>query len=151
MQANGFNGPAELYIDEGILDNQALAEVNQLEVIGNAQICCSQAVHGIQLADLVAGLCGVRLREEISGEPKMLMYGEDCGYDPPIEADLGSELWAALRFKMLHAPDAFGEDMSGRAMFPTHGYGFLTSRKCSNSLQEKADRVFGAVYLGCIH
>lgn len=89
MQGNGFEGPAEVYIDEGILDRRGLAEVKKLEVIKDAEISCSQAVHGIQLADLVAGLCGVRLREEISGTPKMLMYGEDCGYDPPIEAELG--------------------------------------------------------------
>jgi hypothetical protein len=151
MQKNGFKGPAELYIDEGILDGRGLAEVKKLEVVKDAHISCSQAVHGIQLADLVAGLCGVRLREQISGTPKMLMYGEDCGYYPPIEAELGLGLWAALRYSMLHAPDALGEEMPSDAMFPTHGYGFLTSLKCSEELQEKADRVFGAVYLGCIH
>ena len=93
----------------------------------NAQISYSHIVHGIQLAYLVAGLCGVRLREEISGNPKMLVCGEDCGYDPPIEAELGFELWAALRYSMLHAPDALGEEMPSMAMFPTRGYGFLTS------------------------
>ena len=61
------------------------------------------------------------------GNPKMLVYGEDCWYDPPIEAELGFELWAALRYSMLHAPDALGEEMPSMAMFPTRGYGFLTS------------------------
>jgi len=151
MQEKGLERPAELFIDEGILDGRGLAEIKRYGVIKDAQICCSQAVHGIQLADLVAGLCGVRLREEISGKPKMLIYGEDCGYDPPIEAELGFELWAALRYSMHHAPDALSEEMPGMAMFPTKGYGFLASRNCSESLLDKADRVFGAVYLGCIH
>lgn len=151
MHDNGFECPAGLYIDQGILDRRALAEIKKLEVIATAQISYSHVVHGIQLADLVAGLCGVRLREEISGNPKMLMYGEDCGYDPPIEAELGFELWATLRYSMLHAPDALGEDMPSMAIFPTRGFGFISSDMCSDNLREKADRVFGAVYLGCIH
>jgi hypothetical protein len=151
MQEKRIAESVEIYIDEGILEGSELADLKKLEVVKDAQIACSKTVYGIQLADLVAGLCGVRLREEISGNPKMLMYGEDCGYNPPIKAELGFELWTALRYSMLHAPESFGEEMPSMATFPTRGYGFFTSRDCTESLQEKADRVFGAVYLGCIH
>ena len=151
MQNNGFEGPADVFLDEGLLALRDLTVLEKLEFIHRAQICSSHTVLGIQLADLIAALCGVRLKEAISGQQKILTYGKESGFDPPIEAELGFELWASLRYSMLHAPDAMGEDMPGMAMFPTHGYGFVSSPSCSENLRAKAEKIFGAVYLGCIH
>ncbi len=151
MQKNGLVESSDLYLDEGIITNQDLPEIENIEFVDGAKICNSVIVHGIQLADLVAALCGVRLREEISQNAKFLQYGADSGYDPPIEAEVGYELWASLRYSMLHAPMAFGEDMPNMAMYPTYGYGFFLSTNCSDNLREKAHKTFGTIYLGCIH
>jgi hypothetical protein len=151
MQKNGLEEATDLYLDEGIITKQDLPEIENIEIVHSAKICNSVIVHGIQLSDLVAALCGVRFREEISQNPKFLQYGDESGYDPPIEAEVGYELWASLRYSMLHAPTAFGEDMPSMAMYPTYGYGFFLSANCSNDLREKADKTFGAIYLGCIH
>lgn len=151
MQKNGLVESSDLYLDEGIITKQDLPEIEKIEFVHSVKICNSVIVHGIQLADLVAALCGVRLREEIGQNAKFLQYGADSGYDPPIEAEIGYELWASLRYSMLHAPTAFGEGMPSMAMYPTYGYGFFLSGNCSDDLRKKADKTFGAIYLGCMH
>lgn len=148
---NGIIKHCNLFIDEGIVSKQELIEIQKIGFIDTAQICNSALEQGVQLADLVAALCGVRLRDEIGQNPKFLSYGNKSGYDPPIEAEIGYELWASLRYSMLHSDTPFGEDMPSMAMFPTYGYGFFISDSCSNELKEKTDKTFGAVYLGCIH
>lgn len=143
--------PLDVFIDEGIIDKTAARSMCAITDINSASICSSRDCKGIQLADLVAALSGIRLKEEIGNNPKMLSYGEAYGYAPPIEAELGFELWATLRYSMLRQSTSMGDDMPEMAMFPTLGYGLFISPKCSNELSEKADKVFGSVYLGCIH
>jgi hypothetical protein len=138
----------ELFIDEGIVSKAELQTLSSLKGIVSVCSCSSHEIKGIQLADLVAALNGVRLREEISGDPKMLVYGKEFGYDPPIDAELGYELWARLRYSMMREPLPRGEDMP---MFTTHGHGLFISPRCSSELADKAEKVFGTVYLGCIH
>jgi hypothetical protein len=138
-----------IYVDQGIISN---SEANLLSSEHNdltVRNCDSSEVNGIQLADLAAALCGVRLREEMSGKTKTLTYGESSGFNPPIEADLGYELWASLRYSM-HRKDkpVSDEDI---ATFKTTGYGYLISQKVSNDVYSKANKIFGEVYLGCIH
>lgn len=148
---NGLLSPCDFFIDDGIISNKELLEIQKIGFISTAKICNSALEQGIQLADLVAALCGVRLRDEIGQNPKLLMYGDEAGYNPPIEAEIGYELWASLRYSMLHSDIPFGEELPSMAMFPTYGYGFFISDLCSDELKEKADRTFGAIYLGCIH
>lgn len=136
-------------IDEGIVSVNSLDELKGIEGISGVSICKSHEVMGIQLADLVAALCGVRLREEISGKPKMLTYGKESGFEPPIEAELGYELWASLRYSMCRKSEPIEEDEPTE--FETAGYGFFLSERCSDVLAEKAEKLFGRVYLGCIH
>lgn len=140
-----------VYIDEGIVKQNDLQSLGEATGIERLSLCKSHEVNGIQLADLVAALCGVRLREEISQKPKMLQYGIESGFDPPIEAELGYELWASLRYSMHRASTALGEDMPEMAEFPTTGYGLFVSDKCSQQLRKAAEKLFGRVYLGCIH
>jgi len=143
--------PLNIFIDEGIISDNDAKEIVNLKRIKNLEVCSSHEVNGIQLADLVAALCGVRLREEISGEPKMLTYGDDYGFNPPIEAELGYELWASLRYSMLRNSKSKGDDVPELLSFDTAGYGFFTSQACSTKLKEKAKNIFGELYLGCIH
>lgn len=102
-------------------------------------------------SDIHALVCGVRLREEISETPKMLTYGDESGFDPPIEAELGYELWASLRYSMLKQAEPKGDEMPDMASFETEGYGLFISPSCSDELSRKAQKLFNEVYLGCIH
>lgn len=140
-----------VYMDEGIVKESDLQLLREATGIERLNLCKSHEVYGIQLADLVAALCGVRLREAISQKPKMLQYGQESGFDPPIEAELGYELWASLRYSMHHDPTPLGEDMPEMAEFQTSGYGLFVSDKCSPELRYAANKLFGRVYLGCIH
>lgn len=142
---------ASLFMDEGIvkpIDLQFLREATGIERI---YLCKSHEIKGIQLADLVAALCGVRLREEISQAPKLLQYGAESGFDPPIKLELGYELWASLRYSMHCDSAPLGKEMPEMAEFCTSGYGLFVSKKCSPELRDSAERLFGQVYLGCIH
>jgi hypothetical protein len=140
-----------VYMDEGVVKQGDLRPLREVTGIEQLSLCKSHEVNGIQLADLVAALCGVRLREEISQNPKRLQYGQESGFDPPIEAELGYELWASLRYSMHRASVPFGEDMPEMAEFLTNGYGLFVSDKCSLKLRDAAEKLFGRVYLGCIH
>lgn len=140
-----------VYMDEGIVKKNQIQSLREATGIKQLDLCKSHEVNGIQLADLVAALCGVRLREEISETPKMLQYGDESGFDPPIQAELGYELWASLRYSMHRESMALGEDMPEMAEFPTTGYGLFISDKCSQQLCDVAEKIFGRVYLGCIH
>lgn len=144
-------GAVSVYMDEGIVTKSDLQSLREVTGIARLNLCKSHEVNGVQLADLVAALCGVRLREEISQKPKILEYGHESGFDPPIEAELGHELWASLRYSMHRDSTPLGEDMPEMAEFDTSGYGLFVSDKCSPELRGAAEKLFGRVYLGCIH
>jgi hypothetical protein len=68
-------------------------------------ICCdlhpeqnSKLIGGIQLADLVAHSLGMMLLEQLGLISKKVRVGENSGYDPDLEVELGFELWASLRY-----------------------------------------------------
>jgi len=138
-------------MDEGIVKENQRQSIREATGIEQLELCKSHEMNGIQLADLVAALCGVRLREEISQKPKMLQYGDESGFDPPIQAELGYELWASLRYSMHRESTPLGEDIPEMAEFPTIGYGLFISDKCSQRLRDAAEKLFGRVYLGCLH
>lgn len=140
-----------IYVDQGIISNAEATLISNNHQRATVYNCDSSEVNGIQFADLVAALCGVRLREEVSSNPKMLTYGDESGFNPPIEAELGYELWASLRYSMLKPDTPLGDDMPEMATFITTNYGFLLSKQVSELVAEKASKIFGEVYLGCIH
>jgi len=144
--------PTDIFIDEGMINVSQTQSMRSIKNINSVTIGSSCVYKGIQLADLVAAFNGIRLKERISNKPKMLTYGESYGYTPPIEAELGQfELWATLRYSILHQSTPMGDNMPEMAMFPTIGYGLLISPNCSPELAKKAEEEFGVVYLGCIH
>ena len=143
--------PLRINIDEGIISKKEADEIKSVLKVDSINICSSHVVNGIQLSDLVAALCGVRLREEISENPKMLTYGSESGFDPPIKAEIGFELWASLRYSMLRQSEPKGDEMCDMASFETESYGLFVSPNCSDELRRKAKKLFGEVYLGCIH
>ncbi|MFW6253918.1 MAG: DUF3800 domain-containing protein [Chitinivibrionales bacterium] len=149
--ANVKDDLIRIHLDEGIIKPSELKiisnDISDIEIL----LSKSYEVNGIQLADLVASLNGIRLREEISQSPKMLTYGDESGFNPPIEAELGYELWASLRYSMCRSSNPLDEEMPGMAEFLTKGYGLFISDKCSPELQASAEKIFGRVYLSCIH
>ena len=151
VSAYSSTDAVSIYMDEGIVRQNDLQFLRKRTGIKRLILSKSHKVNGIQLADLVAALCGVRLREGISQKPKIMQYGDESGFDPPIEAALGNELWANLRYSMCHASRPLGEDMPKMAEFPTNGYGLFVSVNCSRQLREAAEKIFGQIYLGCIH
>lgn len=140
-----------IFLDDGIINPNELETVINKSGVKQIILSKSHEIYGIQLADLVASLSGVRLREEISRSPKMLTYGDEAGFNPPIEAELGYELWADLRYSMRRSSEPLGEGMIEMAEFSTSGYGLFISEKCSPELRTSAEKIFGRVYLGCIH
>jgi hypothetical protein len=147
----GQSDLVRFFLDEGIIRPDELEIVISKTGIKEIALCKSHKVNGIQLADLVASLSGVRLREEVSQSPKMLTYGDEAGFNPPIEAGLGYELWADLRYSMRRSSEPLGQGMIEMAEFSTSGYGLFISEKCSPELRVSAEKIFGRVYLGCIH
>jgi len=117
------------------------------------KIYCDESVHDSHGFMLLAFVICDRdpIREKISGEPKILVYGDEAGFDPPIEADLGYELWASLRYSMRRSNQSKGKDMPEMACFDTKGFGFFLADNCPKELVEAAESLFGEVYLGCIH
>lgn len=140
-----------IYFDEGIIKQNELKIISKKVINCKISLCKSHEVKGIQLSDLVASLTGVQLREEISQFPKILIYGEESGFNPPLEASLGYELWASLRYCMCKKDEAIGVEMPDMASFITLDYGLFFSNKCSEDLKLSAKKIFGQVYLGCIH
>lgn len=154
LESMNLDEELHVYVDHGIINCNEAEKISQKSRCMKIYISDSLEVNGIQLADLVAAQCGVRLREKISGNPKILVYGDESGYDPPIEAPLGFELWADLRYSMHRSDSPLSEDMDDTlqfATFDTTNYGFLLSQHVSDALAEKSKETFGKVYLGCIH
>ncbi|QXN60482.1 DUF3800 domain-containing protein [Serratia sp. JSRIV002] len=149
LVANLHTNSCSFYFDEGIINSTEARNFCSEKV--SISICSSQKNHGIQLADLVASFCGIRFREAISGKAKILTYGSDCGYEPPIEAPLGFELFTTLRLSMLREHEPQGDEMPEFATFRTINKGLILSRNLSSNLNELAMETFGEVYLGCVH
>lgn len=152
LYADVFKSQLDVYIDEGIIKRKKGQFLNASYGVNSLTISASHICKGIQLADLVASFNGIRLRERIGGNPKILEYGKDAGYEPPIKAELGQfELWVRLRYSMLRGSKPLGEDVPEMMMFHTLGYGLFVSNRCSLELSEQTKNEFGTVYLGCIH
>lgn len=151
LESMNLDKELHVYVDRGIVSCAEAEQISPKSRCMKIYISDSLEVKGIQLADLVAAQCGVRLREKISGNPKILVYGDEGGFNPPIEAPLGFELWASLRYSMYRSEYPLGEDVPELATFDTTNYGFLLSQKASDALAEKSKETFGKVYLGCIH
>lgn len=158
LSANGLaHKPHSVFFDEGIAldrdsNNDLLGEVGALCEVHQSQD--SKLVGGIQLADLAAHFLGGMLLENLGLLTKMVRAGENSGYDPDLEIELGFELWASLRYQLFKAPQPYRatpDDPVGNLVFDVDNYGLHISDNCSKPLREAALKCFGSCYLGCIH
>lgn len=150
---NFSDGKGNIFFDEGIINHTEVLRLCSDEV--KVSTCSSHEVCGIQLADLVAYFSGIRLKETIAEFKETItrkekIYGNDCGYEPPIEAPLEFELFTSLRQSML-GNEPIGDEMPELATFKTIGKGLVLSKNLTTELSQVALKTFGEVYLGCVH
>lgn len=147
-------GDHNLYIDENIRISR-----EKLHTASAVGITChtnqdSRAVAGIQLADHASHALGGMLLEELGIIRKTVKAGENSGYDPELELNLGFELWARLRYALIgnnEVIEGLTEDPDINPYFRVEGYGLLIASTCSDELRAAASKRLGINYLGCIH
>lgn len=157
IRANALtNGAHHVFIDEGIEVDQALLDAFHINIGVHCKFNLNQdskQIGGIQMADLAAHSMGVMLLEHLGHLKKMVKAGENSGYDPDLDMELGFELWASLRYAFFKAPQPIPgpEDPLGDLMFDVTNYGLYIAPTCDDALQKAASERFGECYLGCIH
>ena len=144
-----------IYLDQGLISDVARAN-EMMHELGICESCRlfvqqdSRIIYGLQVADLVAHTFGTMLLENLGIISKMVKAGDNSGYDPDLDIEIGFELWAGLRYSLLTAgqlnPKA--EDLQSAEY---RSGGLYISDKCPSTLQDAAMERFGRVYLGCIH
>ena len=149
----------EVCFDEGLFKSADRGR-NTARDIGLPEWCNlhleqdSKRIAGIQLADLAAHTCAVMLKESLELIHKTVKAGDNSGYDPDLDIEIGFELWAGIRYNFLSQeppqPDEWGEDDSQptASVLP---YGLHISSTCGEKLRQSATDRFGSMYLGCIH
>lgn len=125
---------------------------------------------GIQVADAVAHSFGRILKEELTGDQKLVdIGGPGTGYDEGTLAPLGWELLMTLRYGLLTRPMLQGGQKYDSGIDPVIydpenddpvtygqnpvllGWGIQTAPESDEALRQGVERAFGRVWLGCIH
>jgi len=156
IESNNFGNEIEIYVDENYFRNIRIGEECARKIglnVSNLNLeVDSIKVRGIQLADLVAHTCSIMLLEQLKIIDKKVKAGENSGYDPDLEVELGFELWADIRYNFLGKIDMerfeFGD---GQPIKITEPYGLFISDHCDENLSKNAKERFSEIYLGCIH
>lgn len=146
------------YFDENIFPSIADAEKVASDLGLNEQFKFyferdSRVVCGLQLADLVAHTCSIMLLESLGLVTKTVKAGENSGYEPDLDVEIGFELWAGLRYNFFSKPAPHPDTWRDQSDYKCEvkGVGLYISDSCSDLLREKALARFGEMYLGCIH
>ena len=85
------------YFDESIFQSVQEAEVSARKLGIHEQVNCffeqdSKIIGGLQVADLVAHTCSIMLLESLGLVTKTVKAGENSGYDPDLDIEIGFEL-----------------------------------------------------------
>lgn len=142
--------PHTLYLDENI----ALSEPERTAASKDGVLVMpqqnSKIVAGLQVADLAAHSLGGMLLEEMGVLRKVVRAGENSGYDPETQIELGFELWASLRYSIICYGEPVGpdEDPVGTSTLRVDGYGLYIAPSCSTELAAFSRSRFGTNYLG---
>jgi hypothetical protein len=148
----------DVYFDQGIFPS-GTAGRKAADSISFAQRCRfyfeqdSRQVLGLQIADLVAHMCGTMLLAQLGLVKKTVKAGPDSGYDPDGDMPLGFELRATLRRRFFAAPpppvDTWKSQLDYQVDVESRGLHIAPS--CDAKLARSALSRFGKMYLGCIH
>jgi Protein of unknown function (DUF3800) len=108
---------------------------------------------GLQVADLVAHTVGIMLLDSLGLVTKIVRVGEEAGYSPDTEMELGFEMWASLRWHFFsgEALARIDEDIAQAMTVPTEDYALFVAPTCPVPIAEAARARFGLMYRGCIH
>lgn len=157
INSNGLNNVTDVYIDKGMFTSikktdeyiQSLGFVNGIKFHIEQN---SLLVKGIQLADLSAHLLSIRLKDAMGLVKKMVKAGENSGYDPDDDIELGFEIFATLRYCVFSSGSKQPNgDMVSDATVDVGPNGLFISNYCNEDLTKIAKSSFGSFYLGCIH
>jgi len=152
---NPINENIQVFIDQSYFKNTEEGKRNLQDFkIKNCRVSLendSKKVRGIQLADLVAHTCSIMLLETLGLIHKKVKAGDNSGYEPDLEIDLGFELWASIRYLFLHQPITKRIESSDDYIVNVLSYGLYVSELCDKELRVAAIKRYGTNYLGCIH
>jgi hypothetical protein len=159
ISTNTFeSGSHCLYFDKGIFTSAttAIIAAELLSISPPCRFCFEQEsreVLGLQVADLVAHTCATMLLAQLGLVKKMVKAGENSGYDPNLDIDLGFELWASVRYNFFAAappnPDTWKTQLDFEIDVASRGLHIAES--CDVGVRAAALARFGRMYLGCIH
>jgi hypothetical protein len=161
IDANGLTSERhEAFFDEGIQISEEEVTALSKKSYGACRVYVNQnskLVSGIQVADLAAHYAGTMLAEQMGLTTKIVKAGDDSGYDPDLQIELGFEIWARLRYAFFKEPrniaadEIDGLDMVDIATFNVKGFGLFVANSCDSELSQAANQRFGTCYLGCVH
>jgi hypothetical protein len=156
IDSNDFGKDIEIYVDENYFKSKKIGEeFGQKIGLDNYELFLevdSIKVKGIQIADLVAHTFATMLLEQLGLIDKKVEAGENSGYDPDLEIELGFELWASIRYSIIGKVDMERFEVGdGQPIKITEPYGVYISSFCDENLQKNGKERFGEIYLGCIH
>jgi len=146
-------GIHEVYCDEGLFKTLKAREA--MNIMPAASRCRfhfeqdSREILGIQLADLAAHSCALMLKDSLGLVSKTVKAGENSGYDPDLDIELGFVMYAAMRYCLL------GHSISSEEYYERYktidGYGLFISPKVTPAVREAGLDRFARIYIGCIH
>jgi hypothetical protein len=148
--------PTSVYLDQGMFTSKDKAE--KLIASMDFEDCSfhleqnSIAIKGIQLADLAAHISSIQLKDALGLVTKMVKAGDNSGYEPDLDINLGFEMWATIRYTFFNEGSRiYTDDPIADATFKVEPYGLYISELCDKKLSDIAREKFGDIYLGCIH
>ncbi len=148
-------GEHQVFIDRGIFPTRR--EQALLESIKGAETCQfyfeqdSKKVCGVQLADLAAHICAIMMKDSLGLVKKMVKAGDNSGYDPDSDMELGFEMYATIRYSFIGEFAPYDESATRQPMLILDKYGIVISPKLEGEIQLAAKERFSSMYLGCMH
>lgn len=148
--------PISIYMDQGMFKSkdkaaQLIASIDFL----NCEFYLEQnSLHtrGIQLADLAAHISSIQLKDAFGLVTKTVKAGDNSGYDPDLDIELGFEMWATIRYTFFNeGSKLYTGDPIADSTLRVEPYGLYISDLCGKKLANIARSKFSEVYLGCIH
>jgi hypothetical protein len=151
--------PTIIFLDEGIFKNKndedyksLVAALQVEEVLLNIEQN-SKYVKGIQAADLVAHSCSIMMKESLKLLSKTIKAGDNSGYAPDMDIEIGFEMWADIRYNFFSTPPPSPDEWESQldCVAKVGKKGLFISERCSEIVRNKGLERFGEMYLGCIH
>ncbi len=151
--------PLKIFLDQGIYKNENDEDykttISSLDsnLIDHKIEQDSKKIKGIQLADLVAHTCSIIMKESLGLINKTVKAGNNSGYDPDTDINLGFEMWTGIRYNFFAIPPSHPDECESQldCVAVVGKKGLFISENSSEKVKIEAQERFGEMYLGCIH